>query len=155
MWLQSIIWQTPLRPVYTWQCDIIMPIIDSQARLVYTWECDIMPHNWQSSKTHLHLRVKFFFLFFSFSGDDCISGYHLKKDDSINGNKLLENSQYSTKPGRKTCLKLLGTCLNLEKLLFGGGDQNLANFFFKNVWKEYSSLNFFGLKCCISLPKIK
>jgi len=38
------------------------------------------------------------------------------------------------KPGRKTCLKLLvGTCLNLAKLLFGGGDQNLANFFFKNV----------------------
>jgi len=26
------------------------------------------------------LESKFFFLFFSFSGDDCISGYHLKKD---------------------------------------------------------------------------
>jgi hypothetical protein len=77
-----------------------------------------MPHNWQSSKTHLHLRVNFSF-FFSFSWDDCISGYHLEKDLALMATSYLEKSQNSTKPGRITCLKLLGTCLNLAKLLFG------------------------------------
>jgi hypothetical protein len=77
-----------------------------------------MPHHWQSSKTHLDLRVNFSF-FFSFSWDDCISGYHLKKDLALMATCYWKTLKTVQNLAGKTCLKLLGTCLNLAKLLFG------------------------------------